>query len=101
MTSLLVKTAVYGGEPNWGRIVAAVGRSGAAVDPDAIEMWIGGYLVVREGVAATADLSSAAEAMGRPAVEIALDLHLGNGTFTGWFSDLNENYVKLNSGYMS
>ncbi len=101
MTSPLVKTAVYGGEPNWGRVVAAVGRSGAAVDPDEIEMWIGGHLVVRDGVAATDDLSSAAEAMKRPAVEIALDLHLGSGTFTGWFSDLNENYVKLNSGYMS
>jgi glutamate N-acetyltransferase/amino-acid N-acetyltransferase len=101
MTSPLVKTALYGGEPNWGRIVAAAGRSGAAIDPDAIELWIGGHQVVRGGMAVSSDLSAAAEAMKRPAVEIALDLHLGAGTFSGWFSDLNEAYVKLNAGYMS
>lgn len=101
MTSPLVKTALYGGEPNWGRILAAVGRSGAEVDAGAVEVWIGGYQAVRHGTAASADLSAAATAMREPEVEIAVDLHLGDGAFTGWFSDLTEGYVKVNAGYMT
>ncbi len=101
MTSPLVKTALYGAEPNWGRILAAVGRSGAGVNPDVIEIWIGGVQVVDSGIAASSDLSVAAAAMRGPDVEILVDLHLGDGTFTGWFSDLNEAYVKVNAGYMT
>ncbi|TMI76897.1 MAG: bifunctional glutamate N-acetyltransferase/amino-acid acetyltransferase ArgJ [Bacillati bacterium ANGP1] len=101
MTSPLVKTALCGGEPNWGRILAAVGRSGAGVNPGAIDLWIGGVLVVRNGTAASPDLSAAASAMRAPEVEIIVDLHLGDGMFTGWFSDLNEGYVKVNAGYLT
>lgn len=101
MTSPLVKTALSGGEPNWGRIVAAVGRSGAAVDPGAIDIWIGGALVVRGGVAASSDLTAAAQAMREQEVEIVIDLHLGGAEFTGWFSDLNEGYVRVNTGYLT
>ncbi len=101
MTSPLVKTALSGGEPNWGRIVAAVGRSGAAVDPEAIDVWIGGNQVVRGGVAASSDLTAAAQAMRGPEVEIIVDLHLGPAEFTGWMSDLTEAYVKVNAGYLT
>ncbi len=101
MTSPLVKTALSGGEPNWGRIVAAVGRSGAAVDPGAIDVWIGGTMVVRGGVAASGDLTAAAQAMREPEVEIVIDLHLGGAEFNGWMSDLTEAYVKVNAGHMT
>ena len=47
------------------------------------------------------DLSAAASAMRAPEVEIIVDLHLGDGMFTGWFSDLNEGYVKVNAGYLT
>lgn len=101
MTSPLVKTALGGGEPNWGRILAAVGRSGASVDPDTIDVWVGGVPVARNGIAASPDHAAAAAAMRGPEVEILVDLHLGDGTFTGWFSDLNEAYVKVNAGYLT
>lgn len=101
MTSPLVKTALGGGEPNWGRVLAAVGRSGAGVNPETIDVWIGGVPVVRNGTAASPDLAAAAAAMSGVEVEMQVDLHLGSGTFTGWFSDLTEGYVKVNAGYLT
>ena len=101
MTSPLVKTALGGGEPNWGRVLAAVGRSGAGVNPETIDVWIGGVLVVHNGIAASTDLTAAEAAMSGAEVEMQVDLHLGSGTFTGWFSDLTEGYVKVNAGYLT
>jgi len=101
MTSPLVKTAIYGREPNWGRILAAAGRSGASVVPDLAEIWIAGVPVVRGGQGLSAELPRAAEAMTRAEYEIAIDLHLGEGSATGWTCDLNEGYVKINAGYMT
>lgn len=100
MTSPLVKTAVYGAEPNWGRVLAAVGRSGAAVREDRIAVWIGGHQVVAGGTAA-GDPGPAAATMRAAEYELVIDLGLGDGTFTGWMSDLNEAYVKINAGYMT
>ncbi len=100
MTSPLVKTAVYGAEPNWGRVLAAVGRSGAYLREDRVSIWIGGHQVAAAGVAA-GDPGSAAAAMRAHEFEITVDLGLGSGTFTGWMSDLNEAYVKINAGYMT
>jgi len=101
MTSPLVKTAIYGGEPNWGRILAAAGRSGASVVPDLAEISIAGVPVVRGGQGLPGELPRAAEAMARSEYEIAVDLHLGDGAATGWTCDLNEGYVKINAGYMT
>ena len=56
---------------------------------------------VRNGIAASPDLAAAADAMRGAEVEMQLDLHLGSGTFTGWFSDLTEAYVKVNAGYLT
>lgn len=101
MTSPLVKTAVHGAEPNWGRLMAAVGRSGAAVREDRIAISIAGIQVVRDGVAASVDLSGIAEAMRAPDFEIVIDLQLGQASYTGWTCDLTEAYVRLNAGYLS
>lgn len=101
MTSPLVKTMLYGAEPNWGRLMAAVGRSGARVQEDRVAIWIAGHQVVRYGVAASADLSAAAAAMRSPEFEIVIDLQLGDASFTGWTCDLNEGYVKINTGYIT
>jgi glutamate N-acetyltransferase/amino-acid N-acetyltransferase len=100
MTSPLVKTALYGAEPNWGRVIAAVGRSGAVVREDRVAIWIGGHQVCAGGVAAGA-AGPASAAMRAAEFEIAVDLGLGDGSFTGWMSDLNEAYVKINAGYMT
>lgn len=101
MTSLLVKTMFYGGEPNWGRLLAAVGRSGAAVVEDRVSIWIGGVQVVRNGVGISPNLLHAAKAMHEPEFEIMIDLQQGEGEFTGWTSDLNDAYVKINAGYLT
>ena len=99
-TSPLVKTAVFGADPNWGRVVAAVGRSGAAVDPERIELSFAGEKVLRRGM----KIDRAAERRAAPKIrkdvyEIAIDLALGKGSHFLYFSDLNHDYVRINAGY--
>lgn len=101
MTSPLVKTAFYGTEPNWGRILAALGRSGVEVDPDRVTVTIGGVEVVRGGVGVADRLPAAAAAMREPAFTVAIDLGLGAGAWHGWTCDLTEGYVRFNSGYLT
>lgn len=101
MTSPLVKTALYGGEPNWGRILAAAGRSGARFHPDRAAISIGGVAVVSGGVGIPGAMPAAAEAMKAPAYAIVVDLGAGDAAATGWTCDLNEAYVKINAGYMT
>jgi glutamate N-acetyltransferase/amino-acid N-acetyltransferase len=100
-TSPLVKTALYGGEPNWGRIIAAAGRAGAALVPERVAITIAGVPVVRDGQGIPGAMPRAAEAMRQAAYAIVVDLHLGDGEATGWTCDLNEGYVKINAGYMT
>ncbi|MDI6771590.1 MAG: bifunctional glutamate N-acetyltransferase/amino-acid acetyltransferase ArgJ [bacterium] len=101
MTSPLVKTAFHGAELNWGRISAALGRSGAEVAPERLAIAMGDVWVVRGGVGVP-EVYPAAEAKVRaPEVRLTIDLGLGQGTFTGWTCDLSESYVKINSGYLS
>lgn len=97
--SLLVKTALRGGDPNWGRIMAALGSAGVELDPDRVEVRIGGVTVVRGGRGAGADPSAAREAMGADEVEIDVDLASGEGEHWIWTSDLGEEYVHENTRY--
>lgn len=101
MTSLLVKTAFHGKELNWGRIVAAAGRSGAEVDPSRLSIAIGDVEVVRGGVAIAEAYPHAQPLLSEPEVRVTIGLGLGSGGFTGWTCDLGESYVKINSGYLS
>jgi glutamate N-acetyltransferase / amino-acid N-acetyltransferase len=101
MTSLLVKTAFHGAELNWGRISAAVGRSGAEVEPDRLSISIGDVEVVRLGVGVPDGFARAQPLLEQPEVRVTIALGLGRGTFTGWTNDLGVNYVKLNSGYLT
>jgi glutamate N-acetyltransferase/amino-acid N-acetyltransferase len=101
MTSVLVKTAFHGAELNWGRISAAVGRSGAVVEPDRLSISIGDVEVVRRGVGVPDAYARARPLLEQPEVCVTIELGLGRGTFTGWTSDLGVNYVKLNSGYLT
>ncbi|MDR5694679.1 MAG: bifunctional glutamate N-acetyltransferase/amino-acid acetyltransferase ArgJ [Armatimonadota bacterium] len=100
-TSLLVKTALYGGEPNWGRIMAAVGRSGARIQEDRITISICGEQVVVGGVGVPGAFEAAAEKLKAKEVVISVDLGLGPGEATMWTCDLTEEYVRINSGYMT
>ncbi len=100
-TSPLVKTALHGMEPNWGRILAAVGRSGAEVDPARVAVTVGGVRLVEGGVGYGERMAAAAEAMRAAEFRIEVDLGLGEGAWNGWTCDLTEAYVRLNSGYMT
>jgi len=101
MTSLLVKTMFHGAELNWGRLVAAAGRSGAAVDPDRVAVAIGDHWVVQGGVGLPDRYPLAEPLLREPEVRVTVDLGLGEGRYTGWTSDLGEAYVRINSGYLT
>ena len=100
--SPLVKTAVYGEDPNWGRVVAAAGRAGVEFDPNAISLWISNgterYLLVRSGEI-IADLKKAKESMHGKKVFFNLDLAAGKEEATAWGCDLTERYVEINGRY--
>ena len=101
--SPLVKTAIYGRSPNWGRILAAVGYSGAEMQPERASVRIGPVLVADRGGPAgdRATLDEVVRYLGRDDVQIAVDLGLGKGGATVWTCDMTENYVKENAGYIS
>lgn len=99
--SPLVKTALFAGDPNWGRILAAVGRSGVeGLDPNRIGLWINDVLVARHG-AVSADYaeSDGQAAMQCPEVLLRIDLGMGDESETIWTSDLSHEYVRINAEY--
>ncbi|MDP9393888.1 MAG: bifunctional glutamate N-acetyltransferase/amino-acid acetyltransferase ArgJ [Actinomycetota bacterium] len=96
--SNLVKCAVYGEDPNWGRILAAAGTTAAAFDPDQVDVAINGVQVCRGG--APGEAREAVDMSG-PDVRITLDLHAGPAAATVWTNDLTADYVHENSAYSS
>ena len=101
-SSPLVKTAVYGADLNWGRVIAALGRAGIAVDPMKISMRFAGETLLRRGMRPDpAAQRRAAPKIRKEAYAIDVDLGLGNGSDHVYFSDLTEKYVRINSGYRS
>ena len=97
--SNLLKAAVYGSDPNWGRILAAVGYSGAEVDQNRADIAIGDVWLMKNGAIQPFDRSAASAAMKGPDVTISIDLHLGDGAATAWGCDLTEEYVRINAEY--
>ena len=100
--SPLVKTAVAGEDPNWGRIVMAIGKSGAKADRDSLSIWFGPQLVAENGwVASSYSEDIAANYMRRDDLLIKVDLGVGNSFRTVWTCDLTHDYIKINSDYRS
>ena len=97
--SSLFKAAVHGEDPNWGRVFAAVGYSGAQVDPLRAALWIGSVQVAREGVTTGASKDDARAQMTGDEVSLRVDLGLGEASATAWGCDLTEAYVVENSAY--
>jgi glutamate N-acetyltransferase/amino-acid N-acetyltransferase len=97
--SSLFKAAVHGEDPNWGRVFAAVGNSGAQVDPLRAALWIGSVQVARDGVSTGASKDDARVQMIGDEVTLRVDLGLGNASATAWGCDLTEAYVVENSAY--
>ena len=98
-TSNLVKTAIHGADPNWGRILAAAGRSGAKVDAARASIRIGGVAVFERGAPRPFDPAAVRAVFERPDIAIALDLGLGDAAARAWGTDLSAEYVRLNADY--
>ena len=100
-TSSLVKAAVHGADPNWGRVMAAVGRSGVEVVESKLDLYIGGIPVVKAGRLLPFGKRSVIQLLKGSEVSINLNLNLGSGNATAWGCDLSEEYVTINSQYMT
>ena len=100
--SPLVKTAIAGEDPNWGRIVMAIGKSGAAADRDLLSISFGDVLVAHKGwVNPDYKEEDGAAYMTQPELVIAVDLGLGAGKSTAWTCDLTHGYITINADYRS
>ena len=98
-SSSLVKTAVHGGDPNWGRIVCALGYSGAELALDRLHLTVGGLVVFERGAGVDVDLAAVRRAFEQPEIEIVATLGLGDGKAEAWGCDLSEEYVRINADY--
>jgi glutamate N-acetyltransferase/amino-acid N-acetyltransferase len=98
-SSLLVKTAVYGRDPNWGRILMALGKSEIALEESKIRVFINDIQIVSEGKAIAYNVQSVVTALSQKDVRLRVSLEMGEGTGTAWGCDLTEEYVIFNSAY--
>jgi glutamate N-acetyltransferase/amino-acid N-acetyltransferase len=98
-TSLLVRTAVTGRDPNWGRILAALGRAGVPIDPSRIAVRAGGVLLFAQGAPAPASADDRARAFAGDTVTIDVRIGDGPGRESFWSAGLTTRYVELNSAY--
>jgi len=100
--SPLVKTALFGEDANWGRILAAAGRSGAALDPGRVDIYIGPVQMVSQGIGCGKEVEAAAtRVLKTDEFSITIDLHLGPGQAAVYTCDLSIDYVKINADYRS
>jgi len=99
--SPLCKTAIFGGDANWGRVAMAIGKSGARVDPNAFDVVFAGIPTCVAGAALAFDEEAAATALAKSDVDVLVDLHVGDGTATVWTCDLSYEYVRINGEYRS
>ncbi len=98
--SLLVKTAFFGQDANWGRILAAIGYSGAEIDQNRTALWFDDVLMARDGIFAGGDAeSNGSEVLKKKSFTVTVDLGLGGGNATVYTSDLSYDYVKINADY--
>jgi glutamate N-acetyltransferase / amino-acid N-acetyltransferase len=97
--SNLVKTAVFGQDANWGRVLTAMGYSGEAFDPDGVELWFGSIKVFSGGEPVPHDEAEANATLGAGEVKITVRLSEGNDSATAWGCDLSYEYIRINGSY--
>jgi glutamate N-acetyltransferase / amino-acid N-acetyltransferase len=97
--SPLVKTALFGNDPNWGRILMAAGRAGVPFDPNRIEVRIGPHVVCSAGRSVEFDRDGAHDYLTGSEVQIVLDLNMGDECATVWTCDYSYDYIKINAEY--
>ncbi len=99
--SLLVKTAFFGSDPNWGRIMAALGSAGVRMREDKVDISFNGVRVARRGRGDAGNERKAARAIRKRDIVVTVNLNMGKGAYKLWTTDLSSDYVKLNSVYRS
>jgi len=99
VSSPLVKAAVYGNDPSWGRIIAAAGRSGVEMVESKIDLYIGDICLVKGGNPLSFDMEDIIKILKGDEVSMDLNLNLGEATATAWGCDLSPEYVTINSQY--
>ena len=97
--SSLVKSAVFGADANWGRIIAAVGRAGRPVNPETVDIAIGPISVLEQSRPVAFDEDAALAYLQGDTVDIDVKLHIGSGSATAWGCDLTYDYVRINAAY--
>jgi len=98
--SMLVKTAIAGASPNWGRVMSAVGAAHAKVKPHRVDVYFDNFLVVEGGMGVDSVEGKLGEVLKQDEVKITIDLHQGKDKATFWGCDLTERYVKINKRYV-
>ena len=97
--SPLVKTAVFANDANWGRIMMAIGKSGAAFDPYQVDVWLADYQLVKDGMDAGYDEDKATALFAQDPVRITIDLRAGDTEITMWTCDYSYDYIRINADY--
>ena len=90
---------ITGRDPNWGRVLMAAGRSGAALDLERTEVWIGEFCAFERGAPTAAPEADISAAMDRDEVRIRINLGCGAASATAWGCDLTAEYVRINADY--
>ena len=98
-SSTLVKAAIHGSDPNWGRAIAAVGYSGAEVDVDKVSFFINDVAIMEAGTPISFHREAVIAIMNNPEVSLTVKLGIGDGAATAWGCELTEEYVQFNSAY--
>jgi len=97
--SSLVKSAVFGADANWGRIIAAVGRAGQPVNPDTVDIALGDIVTLRQSSPVAFDEDAALDYLKGDTVVISVQLHMNQGKAVAWGCDLTYDYVRINAAY--
>lgn len=100
-SSPLVKSAMHGNDPNWGRVLAALGRSGAKVDEGKLTLYLNSFCVTNKGQPVPFNKQEVSNSLDSKEISLKLELNLGRGKATAWGCDLSEEYVTINSAYTS
>ena len=98
-SSMLVKTMLHGGDPNWGRLMMAIGKSGIKIKESKIDIYINEIQIVHEGQTISFFKDAVVSAMNAPEVKFGISLNVGDASATAWGCDLTEEYVVFNSAY--
>ncbi|MGI6614970.1 MAG: bifunctional glutamate N-acetyltransferase/amino-acid acetyltransferase ArgJ [Dethiobacteria bacterium] len=101
LNSPLVKTAFYGEDANWGRILAALGYAGVEFDPDRVDIYLGPLQVASQGGAVAFRESEARSILKKREITVRVELNSGNCSLTAWGTDLSHDYISINSSYRS